>query len=375
MQYSRALVQAAVLGALTLALTALPTSSPTRSILALAGAAGLYPRAAVAEGARFTEAAYRSATLAAVWGRTGDGPGEFRWPFDVAVAPDGSVFVLDYGFKERLGQTNTPRVQRFDRDGRFLSEWGHGQLDRPFALTIGPDGDVWVADTFHHAVKHFAPDGTLRASWGSLGTEAGEFDRPTDLHFDRAGNLHVVEFGNNRVQVFAPNGRSFRTWGGAGIGPGQLCGPHGIAVDAAGAVYVGDTNNHRIVKYGPTGSLLEQWESQPVGTPSCPRAAGDIDCPPFANGQLCRPRHLALDPAGNVLVADRNHHRIQIFGSRGRPLGTVSGDGTTPGQLRFPYGVAVTAGGELFVADTDNDRLQRFDLGAPFRADLPLVRR
>lgn len=317
----------------------------------------------------FTATAYQLARPVLTWGAAGGGPGEFNVPIDLALGADGSVYVLDYGYiglVDGVERYRPARVQRFDPLGRYLGSWGAGQLQRPFGLAIGPDGDVWVADTFNHLVRRYSPDGVLRATWGSLGTAPGQLDRPTDLALGPDGAVYVVEFGNDRVQVLDPQGNPRRAWGAPGSGPGQLRGPHGIAVDRHGQVYVADTNNHRIVLFSADGTFLGVWASEPAQDPACP---------PAGLGQLCRPRHLALDQAGNLLVADRNHHRIQVFTSAGWPLASVGVEGRGLGQLSFPYAAAVTDTGRLYVADAGNDRVQLFVLDAGYRVHVPFAPR
>jgi streptogramin lyase len=67
------------------------------------------------------------------WGRRGSAPGEFDTPHSVAVAPDGRVLVSD---------RHNHRIQFFDRDGNYLSEWNH--LGATQGLTFGPRGDLWA---------------------------------------------------------------------------------------------------------------------------------------------------------------------------------------------------------------------------------------
>ncbi|MNL77741.1 NHL repeat protein [compost metagenome] len=58
--------------------------------------------------------------------------------------------------------TGNNRVQRFDRDGRFISEFGNagrgnGQFDRPYGIDIDKDGYIYVADTGNKRIQKFAP--------------------------------------------------------------------------------------------------------------------------------------------------------------------------------------------------------------------------
>jgi len=83
------------------------------------------------------------------------------------------------------------------------------------------------------------------------------------------------------------------------------------------------------------------------------------------------PGGMALDPAGNVLVADNNNHRVVRFdpntghGSVVAGTGTYgfSGDGgpATLALLNSPFSVAVDSAGNLFIADSGNNRIRRVD--------------
>lgn len=84
----------------------------------------------------------------------GAGPSQFRGAADLAIDNrNGDVYVVD---------TGNNRVQRFDRDGRFISEFGNagrgnGQFDRPYGIAIDKDGYIYVADTGNKRIQKFAP--------------------------------------------------------------------------------------------------------------------------------------------------------------------------------------------------------------------------
>lgn len=84
----------------------------------------------------------------------GSGPGQFRGATDLAIDNrNGDIYVVDSG---------NNRVQRFDRDGRFISQFGGagrgaGQLDRPFGIAIDRDGYIYIADTGNKRIQKFAP--------------------------------------------------------------------------------------------------------------------------------------------------------------------------------------------------------------------------
>ncbi|MFP5503382.1 MAG: 6-bladed beta-propeller, partial [Candidatus Sericytochromatia bacterium] len=85
---------------------------------------------------------------------SGAGPGQFKGATDLAIDNrNGDVYVVDAG---------NNRVQRFDRDGRFVEQFGsagrgNGQFDRPFGIAIDKEGYVYVADTGNKRIQKFAP--------------------------------------------------------------------------------------------------------------------------------------------------------------------------------------------------------------------------
>ena len=76
------------------------------------------------------------------------------------------------------------------------------------------------------------------------------------------------------------------------------------------------------------------------------------------DGELQRPTGVAVMQNGNIIVADRDNHRIQIFSSDGRFLSKFGSKGDGEGQLNDPHGLALTPDGNICVADFRNNRVQ-----------------
>jgi tripartite motif-containing protein 71 len=133
------------------------------------------------------------------WGRLGSGNGEFDFPTDVGVAPNGNVYVCDNG---------NFRIQYFNADGSFVGKrgscgTGNGQFGRPWGLTFTPNGNVYVVDDLNHRLQYFAAAGSFAGLVGLYGSGEGEFINPLDLGFSGDGNrLYVADTDNNRVQYF-----------------------------------------------------------------------------------------------------------------------------------------------------------------------------
>jgi sugar lactone lactonase YvrE len=176
-------------------------------------------------------------------GDAGTAPGQLGYVSDAVQDDDGYFYLAEFGENQR--------ISKFDADGHFVTCWGSagsepGQFARARALTLGPDGNLYVADACNHRIQVFSRDGSLLRVWGTPGTDTGELSYPYDLAFGRGGLLYVCEYGNHRVQKFTPDGQSLGCWGGPGREPGRLCSPWALAVDAKGRVHVIDSENHRV---------------------------------------------------------------------------------------------------------------------------------
>ncbi len=132
-------------------------------------------------------------------GQRGGAAGEFNLPVDVAVAADGSVWVLDAG---------NFRVQAFDRDGKFLRMFGSlgnglGQFARPRGLAVDASGLVYVSDAAFCNVQVFLPNGELLLALGSRAERdlPGRYLLPAKLAADETGRIYVVDQFLHKVEV------------------------------------------------------------------------------------------------------------------------------------------------------------------------------
>jgi peptidylamidoglycolate lyase len=136
------------------------------------------------------------------WGVFGTGPAQFDTPHSIAIDLEGRVLVADRG---------NARVQRFDRTGQYLDEWKSAALGRPWALTVGKDGSVFVVDggdqnpvpPDRSQVLRLGPDGAVLESWSSFGNKDGQLYWGHAIAVSAADEVFVgdVRFGM-RVQKF-----------------------------------------------------------------------------------------------------------------------------------------------------------------------------
>ncbi len=126
-------------------------------------------------------------------------PGNFSLPTDVAVDSNGNVYVTD---------TLNDRVEIFDADGNFISQFGSpgdgpGYFARPKGIAIDRDGHIWVTDEMQSRVQVFNMKGQVLIYFGALGWYPGQFQALYGIASDNRDNrIITTEQFPGRVQVF-----------------------------------------------------------------------------------------------------------------------------------------------------------------------------
>lgn len=121
----------------------------------------------------------------------------------------------------------------------------------------------------------------------------------------------------------------------------------GVAIDPAGNVYIADPGNNRVQKFDRNGTSLSF-----LGAP------GELGG--FGIGQFPRPSGIAVDAGNNLYVADTGNNRVQVFNPDGSFAGQIGGTGAAVGQVAGPRGVAVDNQSNVYVADTGNNSVMKF---------------
>jgi DNA-binding beta-propeller fold protein YncE len=171
-------------------------------------------------------------------GEAGTGPDQFDRPTDIAVAPSGEFYVSD-------GYGNS-RVLKYSADGKLLKQWGKkgtgpGEFNLPHAIVLDSKGRVYVGDRENNRIQIFDSEGKFETEWKEGGAPYGLF-----LAGDR---LFVADGAANWVKVLGPDGKSLGRFGEKGTGPGQFQLPHMLCVDSMGSVYVTEITGKRIQKF------------------------------------------------------------------------------------------------------------------------------
>ena len=140
--------------------------------------------------------------------------------------------------------------------------------------------------------------------------------------------------------------------------------PHGVAVDAVGNFFIADTEKRRIRKVDVSSGV-----STTVAGTGAAGFSGDDG--PATAATLDLPLGLAVDPSGNLYIADSQNHSIRRVDASSGIITTVAGIGVAgfsgddgpavDADLHYPAGVAVDAAGNLFIVDCSNHRIRRVD--------------
>lgn len=135
------------------------------------------------------------------WGGMGSAPGKFNLPHGIAVDGRGRVFVCD---------RSNSRLQVFDPRGRFLAEWKGEPIGRPYGVSVGKDGHIFVIDGSEPSegrpnrgkAVELDADGKVVETFGSYGSEPGQFRLGHDIAVAPDGSVYVAEGKGRRVQKF-----------------------------------------------------------------------------------------------------------------------------------------------------------------------------
>ena len=132
-------------------------------------------------------------------------------------------------------------------------------------------------------------------------------------------------------------------FGKQGSGEGMFNNPMGVAVTAKDEVVVADNQHHRVQVFDSDGTFLRSFGHKGENA-----------------GELKNPTGIAIDKDGNILVSEHYNHRVQILSWEGRHLGSFGGQGSLDSQLLRPWGLSLDSTGNVIVADTGNKLIKIF---------------
>ncbi len=292
------------------------------------------------------------------------------------------------------------------------------QFSDPDDVVVDGAGNLVVADSDNDRVRVVANrTGTFygrRMTAGDVYTVAGDgrggFTRdgglatksrladPDGVAVDHSGNLVIADAGNDRVRVVANrtgtfyrqpmkagrlytvtgDGEAGRSGDGGPAAAAELGNPGDLIIDGAGNLVIADTGNNRIQVVAARsgtfyGRVMTTGDVYTIAGQGEAGSAGDGGL--AAAARFNAPFGVAVDAAGNVLVADSGNNRVQVVAAaRGTFYGqsmigghmyTIAGNGqqgytgdrgpATAAELTSCFGVAIDAAGNVLIADTGNE--------------------
>jgi sugar lactone lactonase YvrE len=328
-------------------------------------------------------------------------------PWGVAVDGFGNVYVSENAASGGAFSGDTAhRVRRITPAGTIATVAGTGapgfsgddgpataaQLDGPRGVAVDAAGNVFIADCGNHRVRRVAVgtgiittvagNGTGTASGdggpataAGLSCPSGVFVVTTGAN-PAPGTLFIADAGAHQVRKVSPDGiiTTVAGTGAAGYSgdhglatAAQINGPADVAVDATGNLFIADERNHRVRRVNPAGIITTFAGDGRVGL--------GPDGVKATDSRVTGPTGVAVDGAGNLLIAEAGFARVRRVDRTTRIITTVAGKGV-PGfggdggravdaLLDRPTDVALDASGNLVLTDRNNDRVRLVEAGAP----------
>ena len=318
---------------------------------------------------------------------------ELRFPHDVALASDGTMYIADSG---------NGLVRRVQPDGSIdtiAGGVGGTMLAWPAAVALSPDEHtLYIADQYGDTV--FALDLTgpmdqvlsVLAGSGSFGfagdgghaTQA-QLASPAGLAVATNGDVYIADQFNDRIRVVDHNTGDISTYAGTGT-PGyngdgmdrlatNLNGPTGLAFDGNGNLFIADRFNNRVrVVVAGLGEILTAAGTGNFGF------SGDGG--PAKLAELNFPQGVALDAFGRLYISDTENSRVRMVNDQGT-IRTIAGNGNfghsgdggeaKDALLNYPAGIAVDETGSIYFADVYNNRVRRIRLSSAILSGTPTL--
>ncbi len=204
---------------------------------------------------------------------------------------------------------------------------------------------------------------------GGPGLRAGQLqitDSNSNIYNDAllgVGLAPAAAFYGAPLTTLVGNGTSGSSGNGGLASSALVNSPRGGAFDSYGNFYFADSGNHVVRKISKSTGMISLVAGN--GTAGF---AGDSSAATMA--QLNAPTGVAIDPAGNIYIADTSNNRIREVNSSTGLISTIAGTGVagytgdtglaTAATLNHPQGIAIDNAGTLYIADTQNHALRAF---------------
>ena len=263
-------------------------------------------------------------------------------PRSVSVDSAGTLYIAEFA---------NHKIRAIDEAGILRTVAGTGEkgysgdlhlaieakLNGPNFAFFDADGSFYIAEPLGQHIRKVDPSGIITTFAGggipALGdggpATAGQFFPAESVAFDSAGNFYIADLANNRVRKVTRATGLITTFAGTGVagflgddGPAtaaQLSFPAAVAVDPAGNVYIADSTSRRIRKVDTDGVITRF-----AGT----GVSGSLgDGGPAVNAQVFNPNGLAVDCVGNLYISELGGHKVRKVDAQTLKISLVAGSG------------------------------------------------
>jgi len=342
-------------------------------------------------------------TISTIAGNGGLGDGESAtsatlfFPVGAAVA-GGNIWIADS--RNTLIRRVNPAgvISTISGQDYIFSYTGDGgpavnaTLNFPVGITADVSHNLFIADSNNNVIRRIDASsgiittvvGTGAAGFAGDGGPAtkASMNLPSAVAVDTAGNLFISDSNNQRIRrvdfasgvitTVAGNGTAgFSGDGGLAVSASlnlAFGDDGGVVIDATGNLYISDTNNSRIRRVDSVTGVITT-----VAGSSSFCASGKVgDGGPATSASLCFPGGLAMDPSGNLFIADTFGERVRRLDAVSGTIATVAGNGSTgfsgdggpatAASFATVIGVALDNAGTLYIVDSNNQRIRAVHL-------------
>jgi sugar lactone lactonase YvrE len=314
-------------------------------------------------------------------------------PGGIAVDSASNLYIADPGTNQVVRQDISGGITVIAGGGSLPPASADGgpatdaKLNKPEAVALDAAGNLYIAETGANRIRK------VNLATGIITTVAGngtagyldninalnaELNAPGGIAASPTGELWIADTGNNVIRrLHAQTGAIFTIAGTTVAGytgdngyasAATLHAPEGIAVDAVGDVFIADTGNNAVRKINPVTGVITTVAGN--GTAGF---SGDDGLATTAS--LNVPAGVAVDPAGNLYIADSSNARIRKVDAATGLIHTIagsaqtgnSGDGgpATKATLSQPAGVSMDSDGEIYISDASAAAVRVVSTGNP----------
>jgi uncharacterized protein (TIGR03437 family) len=244
------------------------------------------------------------------------------------ITPDGNLNVY-------AGQVG---VYQFGGDNIAATS---SSLAQPQGLALDGKGNLYISDPGDNRIRMVSSQGVITTFAGTGQSGAGYSGDggpanqamlyyPQGIAFDTKGDLIIADRGNNRLRMVAPggiittiagNGTSASTGNGGSASAASLKDPYVVATDSRDNIYLIESTAETVRGISPDGTISLVAGNGQVGF------GGDGG--PALQASFSQADGLAVDPRGNLYIADFNNNRVRVV------LTTTTTASATPTSLSF----------------------------------------